>query len=131
MTAEPSRAATGGEVVLTIAVAGAPPVFAVPFHVTFDPSVLRYASAKEGPWLRSDGKPTTFLAALSGDGRLVVGASRLGPVGGMTGGGVVCTLRFTAIGAGDAKLAFERYALLDPKGKEIPATFRAAELRVR
>lgn len=124
------RPAVGEPVEIRVILDGGTDVFSVPFHLTFDPAVLRWDAAKEGPWLRSDGRPTTFLSALSTPGRLVIGVSRLGAVGGLTGGGEICSLRFTAIGAGDARLAFDRGGVVNGRGESVDASFEASPLVV-
>ena len=69
-----------GESVLTdLFIENATNVGSVPFHLLYDPSVLKYVDGTEGTFLNGDGSNTVFLARDSGPGgEIVVGLSRLG-----------------------------------------------------
>ena len=94
--------------------------------------MLRFEGADEGPFLRGGGKQTAFFAAPTSDGAsVVVGLSRLGRGDGISGGGELCTLRFSVIGAGSAGLAFDRAKVRDSENRIAPASFVAAAVSVR
>ena len=70
-----------------------------------------------------------FLAApAAGGNEVVVGLARLGSGDGSDGGGELCVLNFTAIGGGDAGLAFSRARLMDSKSRVVPSLFEAGSI---
>jgi hypothetical protein len=122
----------GSRLSVTIEVSGASGVASAPFHVTFDPAVLRFESGEEGTFLAMSGSQTAFLIAPTSNGsEVVVGLSILGPDRGRDGGGVLCTLHFAVVGPGDARLAFTRAHLRDSGNRILPATFEAVSITAR
>ncbi len=124
----------GETVSVSIEISGAQDVGHVPFHVRFDPAVLRFDSGTEGAFMASDGANTAFLAAATGGGDVVViGMSRLRSphTNGVNGGGELCVLDFMAVGPGAANFSFERAKVRDDTNTIVPASFRQATLLVR
>lgn len=83
-------------------------LYGLAFDLTYPASQLRFDSFSEGNFLASPGTPTSLQVARDGDGRLVVGFTRLGAAAGVSGSGTLVVLRFTAIGAGDGAFQFAR-----------------------
>lgn len=132
LTADRKLVRQGDTVRLTVRIAAAENVGHVPFHLSYDPAVLRFVKAQEGEFLRADGNGTVFLAAPASTGSaLVVGLSRLGRQVGVAGSGDLCTFEFEAVGRGDAKLAFARASVRDPENRALPAQFQPVTLSVR
>jgi hypothetical protein len=122
----------GEEIAVTVEIHGANDVGHAPFHVTFDPSILSFVSATEGPFLSSDGQGTAFFASPLSDGTAVtVGLSRLGRVPGISGSGELCALHFVAVASGDTTLAFQRAHVRDSRTRIVPAAFESLSIRVR
>jgi len=131
MAANPSRVSAGQRVSLTFEIASATDVGHVPFHVTFDPSVLQFEVGEQGPFLGSDGSQTAFFASATSDGAsVVVGLSRIGRVRGVDGSGLLCVLHFNAVGPGDAALAFARNKVRDSSGNVTLALFQTTQVIV-
>ena len=104
----------------------------VPFHLNYDPTVLRFEGGEEGGFLKADGQGTVFLASPASTGNaVVVGLSRLGRQVGVAGKGELCTLEFTAIDRGDAKLTFARATVRDADNRALEAEFTTTPLVVR
>jgi hypothetical protein len=102
---------TNGEdpnaLVLDVRVRGIQDLYGVAFDLTFPPS-LSYQDATEGAFLATGGAATSLQIA-SSPGRLVVGHTRLGAVGGVAGGeGTLLTLRFSAVAAGSGAMNFSQ-----------------------
>lgn len=98
----------------TVEVRGVEKAFNAAFDLTYDPTVIQYVGAAEGPFLsRNRLDSTSFSTALQdgAQGRIVTGLTRLGRVDGVSGNGALVTLSFQAIGLGSTTLAFA-----DPKG---------------
>jgi hypothetical protein len=122
----------GDRLSLAIEISDGRDVASVPFHVVFNPAVLRFEGGEEGTFLRSGGTQTTFFAApTSGGDKVVVGLSMLGPDQGTSGDGLLCSLRFAVIGSGAAGLAFARAHVRDGRNRILAATFEAATITAR
>ncbi|MCP3980516.1 MAG: hypothetical protein GY716_14535 [bacterium] len=131
MLVRPPQASIGDTVSVTMLIDFATDVGHAPFHLLFNPAVLRFEQGSEGPFLGSDGNPTAFFAApSSAGGAVVVGLSRLGRVPGVSGQGELCTLQFTAIGSGPAGLAFSRAKVRAPDTRILESAFLPAALTV-
>ena len=65
------------------------------------------------------------MADSSSPGRVVLGASRVGQKPGVTGNGVVASLRFRALETGQTNLSFEKGRALDQRLKPITPVGRA------
>ena len=111
-------------------------LYAVSFDLIYDPAVLDYTGAVEGNLLNSDGGATLFYAApLDGNeanGVIVVGGSRSGDIGGVSGSGNVATLTFDVIGGeacADSLFAFANAVLEGPaQGSTITATWNGGSI---
>lgn len=122
----------GDEVLALVRIRGARDVASVPFHLVFDPEILAWEAASEGPFLSRDGQPTAFMtASASAGGRLVVGASRLGQALGASGSGEICTIRFRALASGTTALLLDRAKVIDSFGQVIPAGFAPTSVVIR
>jgi hypothetical protein len=93
----------------------------VPVTLAYDPQVIQFVSAVNGGFL---GQQAQVLSDASEPGRLVVGASRMGDVGGVRGDGDVVRLQFKALRDGETSLRFEKIEVLDDKLARLKATFR-------
>jgi hypothetical protein len=108
------------------------PVSSVPFHLTFDESVLRFVGGLPGPLLTSTTAQHAFFArALEGRGTLVVGAALLSTSVGFGGHGAVCRLQFEAIGKGRTSLGFRDASVKRPSGEAVSVSFSSALVDVR
>jgi len=116
----------GETVTVALEVRGARNVHAVKFHLAYDSEVLRFVPpATEGPFLRSDGTTTVFLAGDDGTvGKLKVGAARLDGGPGISGKGELAEFSFEAVRSGVAELEFEEASVLDPNKENLPARFK-------
>ncbi len=132
MVADAAEVTVGAPVSLHMLIAEATDVGSVPFHVLFNSAVLRFERADEGSFLRGGGQQTAFFATPTSDlSSVVVGLSRLGRGDGVGGAGELCTLHFTAVGPGNAGLAFDRAKVKDSENRIAPASFVPASIEVR
>ncbi len=92
--------------------------------ITYDPNILEFQGALEGTFLNRHGAdPTSFQTALQNGkpGRIIVGISRLGRIGGVSGGGTLLSLSFKAIRSGTTTLAFaDPKAIRGPDHRDVP-----------
>lgn len=93
-------------------------LYGVAFDLVYPSALFTFSSVTEGPFL--GGVATSLQVEEAGAGRLVVGLSRLGAVGGVSGGGTLLTVELRSRGtAGTGVLAFERNTAFDAAGKAI------------
>ncbi|HEX2252965.1 MAG TPA: cohesin domain-containing protein [Thermoanaerobaculia bacterium] len=90
-------------------------VYGVFFDLAFPAAVLDFQSADAGSFLTAGGADVSLQVAEQ-DGNLVMGISRLGLVGGVSGSGTVLTLTFQVRAAGSGPLDFARNGAIDPNG---------------
>jgi len=100
------------------------PVSHLPVTLTFDPRILEVVHVQRGGFLGSSGQ-AKFMADSSNPGRVVLGASRVGQQPGVTGTGLVASLRFRALEEGQTTLGFEKGRALDQRLKPINPVGRA------
>ena len=122
----------GSRLSLAIEILDATDVGSVPFHVVFNPAVLRFENGREGHFLSRGGRQTAFFAApMSNGSEAVVGLSRLGRGEGIGGGGDLCTLYFSVVGPGDTGLGFIRAHVRDSQNRIVKAIFEPATVSAR
>lgn len=126
----PKDVQPGQQFEIEVAVEDAKALFAVPLTLAFDPARLKFLGAAEGEFLRQDGKLTSFAAA-PGNGRVTVGLSRLGDVGGIDGGGRLFTVRFQATAAGLSTVRVVDAQLRDASRRAVPSRADAYPLEIR
>jgi hypothetical protein len=122
----------GEVVVVQVVIDNAWNVGSVPFHLRFNKDVLQFMPpATEGPFLKSDGSATVFLASdTGGGGEVVVGLSRLGAGQGMAGSGMLGIFQFQAINPGSCDFGFTGASVKNPQAGNLPAAFQTAPVRV-
>jgi hypothetical protein len=103
---------------LDVVADGVTNLYGVAFDLSYPANLLRFDGASEGPFLAATGLSTELLVDAAG-GRLVVGATRLGAVGGAAGTGSLLTLRFTAVGSGTGTFAFSANQAFNPVGNPL------------
>lgn len=96
-------------------------LFGVGFDLDFPQGNLEWVEAGtvEGDFLSADGTPTELIVLERPAGNLIVGLTRLGPVAGVDGSGVLLTLDFTATASGNEPIVFAANNALDSTGDEV------------
>jgi general secretion pathway protein D len=102
----------GDDFTVTLQVAASSPVAHVPVTLYFDPQRLQATSVDAGDFLGGDGE-STLLSDTATPGRVVIGASRLGSIAGVSGAGAVARIHFKALKDGPAKIGFRHLRVLD------------------
>ncbi len=95
-------------------------VYSASFDLVYDGSLLDYLNYTEGTFLNKDGASTSFLISEQ-SGRVIVGATRLGQVGGVdaTGDEILMSMAFRVRKTGSGSISFENSNLLDSNGTVI------------
>ena len=110
-------------------VESARPVSHLPVTLRFDPRLLEVETVDQGGFLGPE-KVAKILAAAR-PGRMILGASRLGDVAGVSGTGVLATVRFRALAEGEAVVAFEKGKALDAELRPLrPLATRSARINI-
>lgn len=90
-------------------------LYGVAFDLSFPSTLLRLDTSTRGAFLGDEGNTTLALVQPT-PGNLVVGLSRLGTLPGVSGSGVLLTLRFTSIGSGSGAFTFSRNSAFGSSG---------------
>jgi len=120
MVLGPVTARKGDTVSFPIMVDGAQGIAHAPVRVQYDPAVLEFVGAQEGPFLSTDGAGTEFIAQPTAiPGEVQIALSRMPPARGISGSGTLCTLTFVAREAGDTPIVTAGSRLLDASGRVV------------
>lgn len=93
-------------------------LYGLAFDLVYPGSALTFVRADAGGFLGGAGS-TNLQVNSSSSGRLIVGLSRLGAVGGVSGSGTLMTLEFSSGSAGVGTLAFEQNSAFDSAARRI------------
>ena len=94
-------ASTASTLILEVRANSVTDLYGVAFDLGYPANLVQYVRATQGPLLAGG-----TLQVAQGTGTLVVGLSNLGPVPGTSGSGVLLTLEFRAVGAGQGSFSF-------------------------
>ncbi|MDO9309087.1 MAG: type II secretion system protein, partial [Deltaproteobacteria bacterium] len=115
--AAPSSSTIGQQFGVDIKVTGVTDLANATLVLTYDPIFVEFVSMTEGPFLKKDGKPTTFSSkADAAGGAVSVSLLRVSGSGGVSGGGVMATAMFRAKNQGPASFAFRNVAFSTANG---------------
>jgi len=106
-------------------------LFGAPFYLLYDPKLLDVKKVSQGDFLKKDGKKTAFLFKTDKQkGKIIVGLTRLGPVGGMEGEGTLVIVSFKALQAGHANVTFDQVDFKDSHLTTIPIQMKTGLIDV-
>jgi hypothetical protein len=107
-------------------------VFAIPFDINYDPNILEVTGLREGAYLKKGGGQTTFLNSIDkARGKITVGLTRLGRIGGVSGSGAVMSVDFKALRRGTASLSFTNGKPMDAGLNALPVEFADERIIVK
>ncbi len=114
-----------------ITVTNASQMTSLTLTLTYNPAVLRATVVNEGNALRADGAATTFVPKIdAATGRIDLAITRPGDKVGANGNGLVATVVFEAIGAGQSQIALSGVAL-GAAGQQLPLQMVPASVTVK
>ena len=100
--------------------------------LNYDPKVVDFKSAAEGQFLKRDGQQTSFLFSNNiKAGTVDLYITRIGDVGGVAGGGSLCTVAFQAKAAGTSAITFKSIKLGNYNREQLRADVTNATVKVR
>ncbi len=122
----------GDQFILSIEADQVKDLFSAPFYLKYDPQFLEFIGLTEGKFLNKDGKPTVFIYSVDPDtGQVIIGLSRLGDVGGISGSGVLALATFKAKNSGTATMAFQNVDFRDIRLEPVNVISEGREVQVR
>lgn len=125
-------AKVGQEVALVVQVSGIERLYSAPLFASYDPALLEFVDAQEGPFLGQNGQSTVFsFSPNPATGQVVVGYKQGVGGQGASGSGSLFTLRFRAKAAGAAKVDLNRINFRDPAGTRLPIEPATAGIVIR
>ncbi len=115
----------GGTFTLILEAENARDLFAAPFHLKFDPQVLRLNEVTAGGLLAGDGQKVIFTRNILNDtGDATVNLNRMPGTGGVSGSGTLAVFTFQALRPGNATVTFSdltpRNSQLEPIQASVP-----------
>ncbi len=100
--------------------------------LTYDPKVVEFKTASEGPILKKDGQQTSFLFSNNIKGGTVdIYMTRIGDVGGVQGAGSLGTLVFQAKAGGTTELTMKGVKLTNFNREQIKTELKGAKVVVK
>lgn len=106
-------------------------LYGVAFDLSIPAGILAFTGTTEGTFLGSDGTATSIQVSETPGGNLVVGATRLGPVSGISGSGVLITFELTASSSGSGSFTFTENAAYSADGQvQGDVTWEAGSVQV-
>jgi general secretion pathway protein D len=128
----PQTIAVGTEVSLEVMIDGAGLLHSAPLFVNYDPALLEFVDAQEGPFLRQTGQTTVFsFSPNAAAGQVVIGSKLDSGSAGASGSGTLFTLRFRGKAPGTARLELNRINFRDPAGKRLAVEPAVTEVVIR
>jgi len=124
-------AQVGGQVTVQVNVSNVTDLFGAPFYLRYDPTRLEVVSAAEGGFLNNDGQTTVFLKSIEAvNGEVIVGVSRLGAVGGVSGSGSLMSITFKAKASGPVTLSLQNVDFRDAHLSQIPVQLQPGHIQI-
>ncbi|MBN2429152.1 MAG: type II secretion system protein [Deltaproteobacteria bacterium] len=121
----------GDLVPLSVDLSQADKVYGVPLQIVYDPDMLDFMGAEEGPFLGQNGQRTLFTSHADGQsGRVHIANSQLGKSSGASGAGSLVKMVFRARRQGQVRLVFDKVELHDAEGRLLPVKTEGLSLRV-
>jgi general secretion pathway protein D len=100
--------------------------------LAYDPKVVEFKAASEGPFLKKDSQQTSFLFSNNiKTGFVDIYMTRIGDVGGIDGGGTLCSVVFQGKSAGTTDVTVRSAKLTNFSREQIKAEIRGAKVVVK
>lgn len=127
-----TEVARNGTVTVDLQIDNVADLFSAPMRIKYDNKVLKLVEVQRGPFLAGDGQQVTFSDSKAEDiGAAIINMNRVAGAGGISGSGVLLTLKFQAIGQGVSPVRFEEVTLRDAKLETIAVTPPAVAVTVK
>jgi hypothetical protein len=136
VTPKTSTISRGGNVDIGIQISSASNLYGFQFDIKYNPAILNYSRMAEGIFLNKNKADGTFCVPIqpkssAGKSYVTVACTRLGPVGGVSGDGLLESVTFTSIGSGTSELAISNLKFVDTNVKEIAVESEGGSVTVQ
>ncbi|MFC2173990.1 cohesin domain-containing protein, partial [Acidobacteriota bacterium] len=126
------QAGVGDTIDVSIVINQGQDVSHVPFHIAFDPQLIRVLGVVEGDYLNSNGSRTMFMHNIKPNGQVWVGLSRVGGKSkGIDGSGTLARMRIEALKSGTSELKFQEAFVKDASSQNLKSHFLNGQVVVR
>jgi hypothetical protein len=116
---------------MPVTVTNASQLSSLTMTITYNPAVLRATVVTEGTAMKADGSPTTFVPKIDAStGRIDLAVTRPGDKVGATGNGLLASIVFEAIGAGQSQIALAGMGM-NASGQQVPLQLVPATVIVK
>ena len=113
----------GSTVNVNLVIDNATDLAAAPAQIKFDPKILRLDAIERGDFLSRDGQQVIFTMNIRNDaGEASVNLNRMPNTSGVSGGGVLMTLRFQTVGRGAATISAPQFTPRNQQGQALLTT---------
>jgi general secretion pathway protein D len=123
--------AVGSTFQVAVMVSNATDLYSVPLQLHFDPHVLSLVNVDTGEFMSRDGQFAAQAHREDSDGMVTVSVTRPPNVKGVTGKGMLCTLTFKALAAGDSPLTLVKVGAKDSNQANLPTVGNQAFVHVK
>ncbi len=124
--------AAGSTFPVSISIANASNVYAVPVEISYDPKTLQLLNVSNGQFLQKDGQAVSLVHREDeAKGTILVNATRPPGANGMSGQGTVFTLTFLAKSAGQSQLNITKVGARDPGNNPLAVNSGQAMVTVK
>jgi general secretion pathway protein D len=121
----------GATFAVSIGASNARDLYSVPLQVQFDPRVLQLVNVDSGPLLAAGGQYVALAHRDEGNGLVTISTSRPPGAAGISAAGVVCTLTFKALAAGDSNIVLVKVGAKNSQQVSLPAVGSQAVVHVK
>ena len=115
--------ASGPTLEIEVYAVGVDDLYGLSFELGFPAALLRYESHGRGVFPSVEARETAA-------GQLLVGATHLGQAAGLSGGGAIVVVRFTAIANGNGRLDFSGEEALDSFGDRLALNWHGGTVSI-
>jgi len=116
---------------MPVTVTNASQLSSLTMTITYNPAVLRATVVTEGTAMKADGSATTFVPKIDAStGRIDLAVTRPGDKVGATGNGLLASIVFEAIGAGQSQIALAGVGM-NAAGQQVPLQLVPATVVVK
>lgn len=127
-----ATASVGQEIRVELAADGVKDLYGAILTISYDPKVVDFKAASEGPLLKQDGQQTSFLFSNNiKAGTVDIYLTRIGDVGGVQGAGSLCTIAFQGKSGGSTDIAFKSVKLTNFNREQIKADLKGARAAIK
>jgi general secretion pathway protein D len=122
----------GAEFTVAVQIKEVEKLYSAPLFVSYDPAMLELVSINEGEFLKQGGQTTVFSSSPNRTtGQVIVGYKQGTGGKGASGSGLLFSINFKPIAAGQTRLEVNRVNFRNPEGVRLQVVPEAVMIEVR